>query len=63
MSNPVPSGSARLARAMLRIPTARYLVAELITFGCLFTGTMLAREAGSAGGLPGRSSPSWAGPS
>jgi hypothetical protein len=38
---------------MLRIPAARYLIAELITFGCLFTGTMLAREARPAGGPPG----------
>jgi hypothetical protein len=53
MSSAVPSGSARLGRAMLRIPAARYLAAELITFGCLFTGTMLAREARPAGGPPG----------
>ena len=44
MRNAVPPQSSRLRRTMLRIAPVRYLIAELITFGCLFAGMVLARE-------------------
>jgi hypothetical protein len=44
MKNEVPPRSNRLGRTILRIAPMRYLIAELITFGCLFAGMILARE-------------------
>jgi hypothetical protein len=44
MRNAVPRRSSRLGRTMLRSAPMRYLIAELITFGCLFAGMIVARE-------------------
>jgi hypothetical protein len=39
-----PTGLSRPARTIFRIAPARYLIAELITFGCLFAGMVLAQD-------------------
>jgi hypothetical protein len=44
MKNAVPPRSSRFGHTMLRSAPMRYLIAELITFGCLFAGMILARE-------------------
>jgi hypothetical protein len=44
MNNAISPPSSRFGRTILRRAPMRYLIAELITFGCLLAGQVLARE-------------------